>query len=136
MDWKERKVYAVPNDSTIRDIKGFYFPYFYLHGKAMYINDYDICNADPEIIALCLRQGAFLCMVVFTDGTEHEAICFSKYNNLDRMQGLICLLDDNEHIEHAVKEELKFKNTPNMYGDEEVYLRKLGKFELIHVKQY
>jgi hypothetical protein len=133
MDWKQRKIYAVPFDSFNMEIEGSYLPYYYLHGEAENLNGYDICNANDKAFTKALKQGAFLCMIVFTDGTEREGICFSKYNMINRMEGLVCLLEDDEHIEHAVKQYMEFKHTPSMYTDEEDYMKEIGKFNLIKI---
>jgi hypothetical protein len=137
MNWYENEIYSQPlyGHGNKDDVPGIYIPYFYLHGKAEELNGYDICNGNIETFQRCLHEGAFLCRLHIGD-IIYDAICFSKFDGFDRMQGLVCLLDDDEHIEHAVKDYLKFKRTPRIFPDEEDYLRKLGKFELIYVKQY
>jgi hypothetical protein len=131
-NWRRNKFYAVPFDQ--QGAKGERVPYFYLHGEAEKINGYDICNANSEAIADCLRQGAFLCELIFVDGRTEDAICFSKYG-YGRMEGLIVLLSDQKHITNAV-EYLEFKSIPSMYDDEEKYLISIGLFDAMKIGLY
>lgn len=127
--------YAVPLASDI-EIEGTRPSFFYLHMEAEDINGYDICNANAEALSNCLSQGAFLCKIIFTDGSVEDGICFSKWKASSRaMQGLVCLLRDEEGIKHAVHEYMDWTFTPSMYRDEEDYLISINKYHLITIKQ-
>ena len=123
--------FAVPNDPDEEDIvPGFYTPYFYLHNEAERLNGYDICKGDSHSVRECLREGAFLCSIHFRDGSLKDAICFSKWNGINHMTGLLCLLDDEEGIIDAISY-LGFKHPPQMYSNEEQHLKHIGKLDLL-----
>lgn len=111
-------------------IPGFYTPYFYLHNEAERLNGYDICKGDPHAVRKCFREGAFLCSIQFTDMSFKDAICFSKWNGMNHMTGLICLLDDDEGIVDAISY-LGFKHPPQMSSNEEEHLKHIGKLNLL-----
>lgn len=125
MDWKSRIFYAVPDHNT--PVAGIRPSYFYLHREAESRNGYDICTCNSEAIVNCLREGAFLCRVIFSDYTTEDAVCFSKFVD-NRMNGLICLLSDEDGIKSAVKY-YDFTDGVSMYTDEEEYLKLLGKYK-------
>jgi len=126
--WRDNKIYAVPMTDN-DNIQGRWLPYFYLHGEAEKMNRYDICNANIETFKNCLRQGAFLCEVHFTDGSVHDAICFSKFD-VYQMEGLVVLLSDVEHIKNAL-EYLDIKSFPSMFDDEIKHLSSIGLKQVI-----
>lgn len=103
--------------------------YFYLHAKAEELNGYDICLANCEALSECTRQGAFLCMVQFEDGTQKEAICFSMFK-IHRMEGLICLLEDLEGIMSCFPY-FDLKRVPSMFSDEQAYLTEIGVYPVM-----
>jgi hypothetical protein len=98
--------------------------YFYLHGKAAELNGYDICLANCEALSECTRQGAFLCVVQFQNGTRKKAICFSVFKR-NRMEGLICLLKDLEGVISCFSY-FNLDTMPSMFSDEEEYLIRTG----------
>ena len=122
--------YAVPLHNENDIVQGFYTPYFYLHGEAERINGYDICKGDSHALSHCLMQSAFLCSLQFTDHSVENAICFSKWNGRNRMEGLVCLLSDEEGIQDAVSY-LGFTHIPDMYSNEQEYLKKINKLSLL-----
>jgi hypothetical protein len=133
MNWKHNEVYAQNLDSELGISRGNRMPHFYLHNEAANINGgYDICNGNTDTLANCFREGAFLCRIILSDNTKHEAICFSKFNSY-RMAGFICLLSDEEGIKSVIKEHLKLKTTPSMDAYEIKYLQSIDKYKFLEI---
>ena len=126
--------YGVPLDSDI-EIEGTRPPSFYLHMEAEAVNGFDLCNANEEALSNCLSEGAFLCKIKFTDGSVEDGICFSKWKqSMRHMEGLVCLLRDDEGIRHAVHNYLEWSYIPSMYSDERDYLISINKYNLLTIK--
>jgi hypothetical protein len=82
--------------------------YFYLDGLAEDLNNYDICQGNIYAHSAAQSNRLFEAIYVSAEGEEKGCFVHSYYDNhLERMRGLIWLMEDEgsqEHIEKARNE--------------------------------
>ena len=79
-------------------------PYFYLHGLAEKIADYDCFNVSNDLMCHLLSNGVQLC-VMEVIGRTHELLVFSQFNQAQcAMTGYAVLIDDEDAIREVLEE--------------------------------
>lgn len=111
-------VYADPNDSN--ELPGARMSYFYMHGEAEARTGYDCCNGNLEALRMCMKSGAFIAMLEFSDGKEELCIVRVRFAPEGHMSGFVALLSDLDAIKFAF---INSEYYPSMYEHEKEFLR-------------
>lgn len=99
--------------------------WFYLHGKAEDVNNFDCIEANAEALRWMMSSRAFICTLLMKDqeifNFTPNCIGFSWYED-NAMTGLICLLEDLKGIKEALNYG-KVKKYTGMLHDDEIFIK-------------
>jgi len=78
--------------------------WFYLHGNAETLNEFDCCEGNINAFRKILRNHIFFANILMKDESKLDAVVIPYWKEKRRLTELICTSDDGESIRHALFE--------------------------------
>jgi hypothetical protein len=84
--------------------QGFRASYYYMHGKLEDDSGYDCCNVSGKLLSYLLCEGIYLAKCSRNNKT---CLVFSCCEDMNRMKGRMCYIDDLKAIESILVNQLE-----------------------------